>query len=65
VTAVVNTRSLDVSELNAHLAGEGMSLANGYGRLKGSTFRIGHMGEMRPADLQALLDSIDDFLRAH
>jgi len=65
VTAVVNTRSLDVSALNAHLAGEGMSLANGYGRLKGSTFRIGHMGEMRPADLQALLDSIDDFLRAH
>ena len=64
VTALVNTRSLDVAALNAHLAGQGMSLANGYGRLKGSTFRIGHMGEIRPAELQTLLQGIDDFLRA-
>jgi len=64
VTAVVNTRSLDVAALNAHLGQQGMTLANGYGRLKGSTFRIGHMGEIRPADLQALLEGIDDFLQA-
>jgi predicted phosphoserine aminotransferase len=64
VTAVVNTRSLDVGALNAHLAQQGMSLAYGYGRLRGSTFRIGHMGEIRPAELQALLERIDDFLRA-
>jgi predicted phosphoserine aminotransferase len=64
VTAVVNTRSLDVAALNAHLAAHGMTLANGYGKLKGRTFRVGHMGEIRPADVQALLDRIDDFLRA-
>jgi len=64
VTAIVNTRSLDVAALNAHLGQQGMTLANGYGRLKGSTFRIGHMGEIRPADLQALLEGIDDFLQA-
>jgi predicted phosphoserine aminotransferase len=64
VTTVVNTRSLDVAALNTHLAEHGMTLANGYGKLRGRTFRIGHMGEIRPADLQALLDRIDDFLRA-
>lgn len=63
VTAVVNTRSLDIANLNVHLARQDMQLANGYGRLKGQTFRIGHMGEMQPADLQALLEAIDAFLR--
>jgi predicted phosphoserine aminotransferase len=65
VTAVTNTRSIDVAGLNGHLAGRGMTLANGYGRLKGSTFRIGHMGEIRPDELQTLLDAVDDFLRPH
>ena len=39
-----------------------MVLADGYAKLKGITFRIGHMGETRPQDVQELLDHIDMFL---
>ena len=33
-------------------------MGNGYGKLKGETFRIGHMGDHQPAGLQLLLDAI-------
>jgi predicted phosphoserine aminotransferase len=62
LTAIHNTRSIDIAALNAHLAGYGMAIANGYGPLKGKTFRIGHMGEIQPADLEALFGHIDEFL---
>lgn len=62
VTAVRNTRGLDVAALNAHLRQSGMMLANGYGPLKDQTFRIGHMGETQPSDLDQLLDQIDAFM---
>jgi predicted phosphoserine aminotransferase len=63
LTAIRNTREIDVAALNSHLAAHGMAIANGYGPLKGRTFRIGHMGEIQPADLDELLLHIDEFLR--
>ncbi len=39
-----------------------MIISNGYGPLKGKTFRIAHMGDTRPPELEQLLDAIDDFL---
>lgn len=65
VTAIRNTRSLDIAALNAHLARWDMSLADGYGRLKGQTFRIGHMGEIHPEDVAELTARIDEFLQIH
>ncbi len=62
VTTVRNTRQIDVGELNAFLARHEMSIANGYGPFKDKTFRIGHMGEIQPADLETLLAHIDRFL---
>ena len=62
VTAVRNTREMDIPALNAHLAQYDMTLANGYGPLKNKTFRIGHMGEIQPADIEELLAHIDEFL---
>jgi len=62
VTAVTNTLKMDLSALNKELAKEGMILAGGYGKLKGETFRIGHVGETTPAQLKTLLDAIDRFL---
>jgi len=64
VTAIRNSRQLDIGALNKLLSQRQMSLANGYGPLKDQTFRIGHMGETQPADLERLLGSIDDFLVA-
>jgi len=62
VTAIHNTRQIDIPALNAHLSAHGMAIANGYGPLKGKTFRIGHMGEIQPADLETLFAHIDEFL---
>lgn len=64
VTAVTNTRGIDVPALNRHLAHSRMVIAGGYGKLKGETFRIGHVGETRPEQLQTLLEEIDRFVAA-
>ncbi len=62
VTTVVNPVNFDVSALNKFLMQKGMRIANGYGQLKGKTFRIAHMGETRIADVDALLVAIDEYL---
>ena len=62
VTAVRNTHGLDVNELNAFLLERDMRIANGYGSLKGKTFRIAHMGELQMSDINTLLTTMDEFL---
>ena len=49
-------------DLVRDLAGMGFTVGGGYGPWKPETFRIGHMGEVRAADLGALLDAIDSLL---
>jgi aspartate aminotransferase-like enzyme len=44
------------------LAERGFTIAGGYGDWKPSTFRIGHMGEVRRHHLDALLAELDQFL---
>ncbi len=61
ITCITNTRKLDVNALNAHLRGKGMQISDGYGKLKDTTFRIAHMGEIQMADLETLLTTIDEF----
>lgn len=62
VTTVANTREIDIPALNAFMAERGMTLSNGYGKLKGKTFRIAHMGDTQPDHLAALFAAIDAFL---
>ena len=44
------------------LAQRGYTIGGGYGDWKPTTFRIGHMGEVRESDLDALLAEIDQIL---
>jgi aspartate aminotransferase-like enzyme len=44
------------------LAERGYTIGGGYGDWKPTTFRIGHMGEVRESDLEALLAEIDRVL---
>lgn len=44
------------------LARRGYTIGGGYGDWKPTTFRIGHMGEVRESDLDALLVEIDQIL---
>ncbi len=62
VTTIRKTRPIDIPSLNEFLSARGMVLANGYGRIKADTFRIGHMGEIQMEDLEQLLAAIDEFL---
>lgn len=62
VTTIRKPPELDIGQLNRHLAQFDKVIAGGYGPLKPSTFRIGHMGEITPADLRELLDQIDGYL---
>ena len=60
VTNVHNTKGIDVVALNAELAKRGAMLSNGYGDLKGTCFRIAHMGDLQVADVKWLTEQIDD-----
>ncbi len=63
VTCISNNLGIDVSALNSFLRERGMILSNGYGsRLKNVTFRIAHMGDMQPTDMEELFSNVDDFL---
>lgn len=62
VSTVANTREIDIAALNAFLAGRGMTISNGYGKLKGKSFRIAHMGDTQPDHLDALFAAMDEFL---
>jgi aspartate aminotransferase-like enzyme len=62
VTTVVNNLELDITALNEFLLDRGMRIANGYGPLKGKTFRIAHMGETQIEDIERLLAAMDDYI---
>jgi aspartate aminotransferase-like enzyme len=64
VTTISNTLEMDISAANRFLAERGMVLANGYGRLKDITFRIGHMGQTTSTELDNLLSALEEFLQS-
>ena len=43
-------------------AERGFTIGGGYGKLKPETFRLGHMGEITPSDVESLLECIDEIL---
>jgi predicted phosphoserine aminotransferase len=61
VTTVKNEHGWDIPDLNAFLKKSDMRIANGYGALKNKTFRIAHMGETQPADVDTLLKAMDEY----
>ncbi|MBW7919896.1 MAG: alanine--glyoxylate aminotransferase family protein [Anaerolineales bacterium] len=63
VTTIKNERGWEVSALNKFLLERGMRIANGYGALKNITFRIAHMGETQMADIEALLEAMEEYLK--
>lgn len=62
VTCVANTCAVDVTALNAFLRANDRQISEGYGSLKGKTFRIAHMGEIQLSDVDDLLAQIDHFI---
>lgn len=63
ITVVVNPPNFDCGEFNKFIGPRNLRLANGYGDLKGKTFRIAHMAEIHMSDLENLLNGIDEFMQ--
>ncbi|MCB9458239.1 MAG: alanine--glyoxylate aminotransferase family protein [Anaerolineaceae bacterium] len=53
---------IDVNDMAKFMAGRGFAMDKGYGKLKGPTFRIPHMGDLQPAVLEEVFDGLDAFL---
>lgn len=63
LTALVNTKDIDVPVLIQRLADEyNLRISNGYGDIKNKTFRIAHMGDTRPDEIYGLLAAIESVL---
>ncbi len=62
LTNIKNTRNIDVAALNKALGERGYQISNGYGKLKDKTFRIAHMAETTPAEIEELLKNINEIL---
>lgn len=62
VTTVSNSLGFDIDAMAKFMSGRGYSMDKGYGKIKGKTFRIAHMGDMQPATLEDILAGLDAFL---
>ncbi len=64
VTAVTNVIGMDVDAMAKFMGTKGFSMDKGYGKIKGKTFRIAHMGDMSLATLREVLSGLDEFLES-
>ena len=63
VTTVENRPGIDVAELDRFMqAKKGFAIDKGYGKIKGLTFRLPHMGDMQAETLAEVLAGIEDFM---
>jgi predicted phosphoserine aminotransferase len=62
VTAVTLPDGLNGPDVVRSLAQRGITIAPGYGKLKGASIRIGHMGDHTPAELEVVLAELADVL---
>lgn len=59
LTSVANTRNIDLAAVKKRLGERGYAFDDGYGKIKGQTFRIAHMGDLQPAELEEFLAVLD------
>ena len=62
LSVINNTRNLDISQINQKLKEKGKMIADGYGKIKGQTFRIAHMADLQAADVDELLSDLDGIM---
>jgi aspartate aminotransferase-like enzyme len=62
VTCVTVPDGISGVEITRGMAERGYTIATGYGALRETTIRIGHMGDHTLAELEALLDTLTDVI---
>ncbi len=65
VTAVAPPEGVSPSPIVKGMAERGWVVGGGYGKVKGTTFRIGHMGDHTEAELEALLAVLSEVVPGH
>jgi aspartate aminotransferase-like enzyme len=60
LTCVANNLGVDLKKLKDTLGQRGYAFDDGYGKLKGKTFRIAHMGDLGLDDLKEFIAVIDE-----
>jgi len=58
LSCATNTRGIDLALLKKRLDDAGFAFDDGYGKIKGKTFRIAHMGDMTRTDLDELFSAM-------
>jgi len=62
VTCIMLPESITGPEVMAAMLNRGYTIGGGYGKLKNSAFRIGHMGDHTPEELESLLGHLEEVL---
>lgn len=62
VTAVLNTKNVDLKMLSEKLKERGYLFSNGYGAMKNKSFRIAHMAERTEEEIRDYLKAIEEIL---
>ena len=62
LTCVANNRGVNLKKLKGELGELGYAFDDGYGKLKGETFRIAHMGDLLLDELKEFISVIDRLL---
>ncbi|MFW9781705.1 MAG: pyridoxal-phosphate-dependent aminotransferase family protein [Candidatus Heimdallarchaeota archaeon] len=62
VSTMKNNLNIDTSKMVSMLLNEGYRIVDGYGSLKGKTFRIGHMGEITVKELEDMLKVLTEII---
>ena len=62
VTAVSNTKGVDIDQMAKFMNAKGFVIDKGYGKIKGKTFRLAHMGDMQIPILKEILNGLSEFL---
>jgi len=64
LTGLVAPPGVTPALIREHMKARGILVARGLGRYESTCFRIGHMGDIRPADVRRTLDALADVLNA-
>lgn len=60
LTCFTNNAGIDLVKLVERIQNRGYLISGGYGDLKGKTFRLAHMGDLFPKDIDEVLAIIDE-----
>jgi aspartate aminotransferase-like enzyme len=63
VSTIKNNLNLDIGKIVNNLLEKGYRIVNGYGKLRNSTFRIGHMGEVTLEQLETMLNVLTEVIK--